>query len=101
MFRPARIQKHLTLLLLTAFIIGSFGTAGAEEKARIWPVQAIDTMKYSRDLAREKLNDPSFDAVIDEQVRIIAETGATHVAIATPYDEEFLPFLTRWVSAAR
>lgn len=101
MFRPAKRQRYLTSLLLTALVIGSFETAGAEEKARIWPIQAVDTMKYSRDLAREKLNDPSFDAVIDEQVRIIAETGATHVAIATPYNEEFIPFLTRWVSAAR
>src|SRR3989344_7973075 len=101
MFRLTRIQRHLTLLLLTALIIGSFETARAEEKTRIWPIQAIDTMKFSRDRAREKLNDPSFDAVIDEQIRIIAETGATHVSIGTPYNEEFVPFLTRWVSAAR
>lgn len=66
-----------------------------------WDFQSIDTMKYSRDLAREKLHDPGFDAVIDMQVKNIAATGATHVAIGTPYDEEFLPFLARWVSAAR
>jgi len=66
-----------------------------------WEVQSIDTMKYSRDLAREKLNDPGFDAIIDEQVKNISQTGATHVAIATPYDEEFLPYLWRWVAAAR
>lgn len=66
-----------------------------------WEYQVIDTMKYSRDRAREKLDDPSFDQVIESQVRHIAETGATHVAIATPYDEEFVPFLTRWVKAAR
>ncbi|KKT37183.1 MAG: hypothetical protein UW22_C0031G0009 [Candidatus Gottesmanbacteria bacterium GW2011_GWB1_44_11c] len=66
-----------------------------------WNIQSVDTMKYSRDLTAEKINDPSFDSVIDQQVRDIAEIGATHVAIATPYDEEFLPFLKRWVSAAR
>ena len=66
-----------------------------------WDFQSIDTMKYSRDTAREKLNDSSFDAVIDQQVSQIASTGATHVALATPYDEEFVPFLSRWVKAAR
>jgi hypothetical protein len=66
-----------------------------------WNVRSIDTMKYSRDVAREKLTDPSFDEVIERQVSAIAATGATHVAIATPYDEEFIPFLKRWVSSAR
>ena len=68
---------------------------------RFWEVQSIDTMKYSRDLSREKLKDPSFDTVIDRQVKAIAETGATHVAISTPYDEEFLPILKRWIASAR
>ena len=67
----------------------------------IWNFQSIDTMKYSRDIAREKLRDASFDAVIERQVKAIADTGATHIAIATPYDEEFVPFLRRWVDAAR
>ena len=58
---------------------------------RWWAFQSVDTMKHSRDLAREKLHDASYDAVIDREVRAIAETGATHVAIATPYDEEFVP----------
>src|SRR3972149_2359109 len=66
-----------------------------------WEIQSIDTVKYSRDLAREKAKDSSFDEVIDTQVRLIAETGATHIAVGTPYAEEFVPFLQRWVSAAR
>jgi len=70
-------------------------------KITSWKVQAIDTMKYSRDLSREKMNDKSFDAVIDSQMKNIADVGATHVAIATPYDEEFLPMLKRWVFSAR
>lgn len=64
-------------------------------------VESIDTMKYSRDMAREKLHDESFDAVINEQMKLIADSGATHVAIATPYDKEFLPILARWVASAR
>lgn len=58
-------------------------------------------MKYSRDLAREKLNDLEFNKTIDNQIKVIASTGATHVAIGVPYDEEFLPIMHRWVSSAR
>jgi hypothetical protein len=70
-------------------------------KNTTWDIQSVDTMKYSRDLAREKLNDPAFDRAIDAQMRQIAGTGANFVAIATPYDDEFLPFLRRWVASAR
>lgn len=66
-----------------------------------WEVQSIDTMKFSRDLAREKASNNDFDGVIDKQLSLIASTGATHVAIGTPYDEEFYPFLERWVKGAR
>jgi len=66
-----------------------------------WQFQSIDTMKYSRDLARQKVKDFSFDATIDQQMQSIAQAGANFVALATPYDEEFLPMLKRWVSAAR
>lgn len=72
-----------------------------EPRRSYWEYQVIDTMKYSRDRAGEMLDNPDFDQTIETQVRQIAETGATHVAIATPYDEEFIPFLKRWVKAAR
>lgn len=68
---------------------------------RFWKVQSVDTVKQSRDLAREKAGDLSYNAVIDRQMAAIAELGATHAAIDTPYDEEFVPYLTRWVSSAR
>lgn len=68
---------------------------------RTWSIKSIDTMKYSRDTAGEKLNDLTFDATIDLHVKSIADLGATHVAIGTPYDERFTPFLSRWVAAAR
>ena len=66
-----------------------------------WKVQSVDTMKLSRDKAREKLTDPSFDSVIRTEISNISDVGATHVAIGTPYDEEFLPYLRRWVKIAR
>lgn len=68
---------------------------------RVWEIKSIDTMKYSRDLTGEKLNDPTFDATIEGQIKAIAQTGATHVALGTPYDERFVPYLNRWVQAAR
>ncbi len=70
-------------------------------RAHFFDVQSIDTMKYSRDAAREKLKDLQYDKEIDMQVKNIADTGATHIALGTPYDEEFLPYLKRWVAAAR
>src|SRR3989344_3906838 len=93
----------LLILFVTFFV---FPPKKAEiisqkEKKHSWEVTSIDTMKYSRDVAREKLGDLSFDRVIEEQIKNIAGTGATHVAIGTPYDAEFLPFLKRWVSFAR
>ncbi len=67
----------------------------------VWKFRSIDTVKYSRDLSREKINDINFDLVISKQVGDIAQTGASHIAIGTPYDEEFTPMLKRWVAAAR
>ncbi len=66
-----------------------------------WDFQAIDTMKYSRDKAREWLGDPQAARTIDAHMAAIAATGATHVGIATPYDAEFLPMLKLWVASAR
>ncbi len=74
----------------------------APEKPQLfWPVESIDTMKLSRDLAREKLRDPAFDATIERQMKNTEDVGATYVAIGTPYDEEFVPILRRWVAVAR
>ena len=94
-FRSKTIRFLVNILILTVFY-GSTARA-----SNLWEIQSIDTMKYSRDLAREKLNDKAFEEVVDAQVKEIALTGATHVAIGTPYDEEFIPFLVRWVNAAR
>jgi hypothetical protein len=94
------------VLFLSAAVVFSFSENRArDERAdksdRWWPIQSIDTMKYSRDPSRAKLRDLSYIDIIDRQVADIAQTGATHVAIGTPYDEEFIPMLRRWVSAAR
>lgn len=62
-----------------------------------WGFTSIDTMKISRDRAREGVSQTDIDYLVSE----VAKTGATHVGIGTPYDEEFLPALTQWVTAAR
>ncbi|NTU72730.1 carboxypeptidase regulatory-like domain-containing protein [Candidatus Roizmanbacteria bacterium] len=88
-----RFVAIAVLFLLSAITVNA--------RERFFQVQSIDTMKFSRDVAREKLTDPFYDKEIYTQVKNIAATGATHVAVATPYDDEFIPFLTRWVTAAR
>lgn len=93
------ISLSLVALLLAVKIAGQLPQA--QPDVALWQVQSIDTMKYSRDTARGKAEDPAFDLVIFETMREIAGTGATHVAIGTPYDEEFVPYMTRWVDAAR
>lgn len=78
------------------------GVSSTTSTPHLFKVQSIDTMKYSRDISRQVLNDPSsFKSMINKQMSLIAEAGATHVAIATPYDAHFLPVLRLWVASAR
>lgn len=102
------MKKNLIkLLTLTAIVIIAGVLLTKKPEAEIdtprtwWQVQSIDTMKYSRDLAGQYKGSDGLDETIRTQVRAIAETGATHVSIGTPYDPEFLPFLVKWVAAAR
>lgn len=92
-------MKPLVILILLTVLLAIAPAVLAED--RFFQYQVIDTMKFSRDEARSRANDEKFDAVIDRQISQIAATGATHVAIATPYDDEFIPFMRRWVDAAR
>lgn len=78
-----------------------YAATNSTTNSTFWTFQSIDTMKFSRDIAREKENDLTYNVKIQEQVKKIKETGATHIAIGTPYDAEFTPFMKRWVDAAR
>lgn len=71
------------------------------KKVPLWEFRAVDTVKYSRDLAGQMLDRPGFDQVLEKQVADIASLGATHIAIGAPYDEKYVPFLRRWVKEAR
>lgn len=72
-----------------------------EVEERTWIIKSIDTMKYSRDLSQEKLEDESFDNEISSQIKAIKSLNANYAAIGTPYDEKFIPILSRWVNTAR
>lgn len=69
--------------------------------ATFWDYQCIDTMKTSRDRTREWAHRPDLPQLIDEQVSLVAATGANCIAIGTPYDPEFMPVLQTWVASAR
>lgn len=109
--RSGRIIFFILVILAVAigaiFIVQSYNIFPdsnvyySRPNLEFWSLRSIDTMKYSRDLSREKLNNPEFDLEIERQMKNIAALGATHVAIGTPYDAEFLPILKRWISAAR
>ncbi len=78
---------------------------GAEKPVysnRFWEYQCIDTMKYSRDTARA-WNGKQGELVklVDKQMDTIVSLGANCVAIGTPYDEEFVPFMKIWLASAR
>ena len=67
----------------------------------LWSIQSIDTMKTSRDLTLMQMNNPQFDDLINKELLLIKETGANFVTIDTGYDSQFVPWMKRWVRAAR
>lgn len=75
--------------------------ASAFGNSTIWQYQCIDTMKISRDAARDVGNSPDMTSRISWSIAQIKNIGATCVSIGTPYDDEFLPYLTAWVKEAR
>ncbi len=96
----------LALFALGVFLLSYVGNVSyyfaPTATKNLFEVQSIDTMKYSRDVAGQILDHPnSFKATIDKQMALIAESGATHAAIATPYDAKFLPVLKLWIASAR
>jgi hypothetical protein len=66
-----------------------------------WEFGCIDTMKQSRDGARNFLRDPQREEKIAQEVKAIQELGASHIAVDTPYDAEFFPILENYVQEAR
>jgi hypothetical protein len=91
-------MKKIALLTISAVLLLLFcNRSRAVATERIWPVMAIDTMKYSRDISREKDILERIPGFVDK----VAQLTPTHIAVSTPYNEEFLPVLKKWVSEAR
>jgi hypothetical protein len=99
----------LTILLVAGFFVtysslnnaAVLGTEVQPTSAILWQYQCIDTMKYSRDAAREFVGQTAENkAFIAGEVAKIKSLGANCIAVATPYDEEFFPVLSMWVNAA-
>lgn len=106
MIKKALIVSTITIAIVLLFSylnskIEEYHREAALKRIHLWNFRSVDTVKYSRDLAREKMGDEEFNKIIDKQVSDIASLGASHIAISTPYDPEFLPFLKRWVLSAR
>lgn len=83
-------------MLLASFLVLCVPPAQAQELPRLWEVQSIDTMKISRDRARQYYSDDH----IAKELELVKNAGANFVGIATPYDEEFYPVLKRWSDIA-
>ncbi len=73
----------------------------ADSDSLLWKYQCIDTMKTSRDRARNWQESKDLHNSITKQVTLIKSLGANCIAIDTPYDAEFKEYLTAWVSASR
>lgn len=103
MIKFNKFYSLFLLVIILAFFLGAkkIQNPPPPKPQPLWAIRSVDTVKTSRDLSREKLNDPIFIATVDQQVKNIKQIGATHIAIATPYDEEFKPFLKMWVASAR
>jgi hypothetical protein len=97
-------MKYLSIIIfgLFAVVAGNiFLHLNSLQKSKQWELQSIDTMKQSRDLARYTMGNEVIRHEMKKQVADIAKTGATHLAIGTPYDSEFIPVLKLWVEEAR
>jgi hypothetical protein len=102
MIRHHPVLSVVTVFIALALVLWFFHRGFAEsvspaQPPRFWQVQSVDTMKMSRDGAEGSQD----QADINAEVKTIAETGATHVAVGVPYDEDFVPRLAQWVLAAR
>ncbi len=78
------MKKLLIPLILILFVAFFYFSPPQTEfsnpsvKTNLWSVRSIDTVKYSRDIAREKASVQEFDTVINTQVSNIAKTGANY-----------------------
>lgn len=87
----------IALGMFTLMVVARFSWAESNNRKTFFPVESVDTMKYSRDAARNK----EANAKIPLMISAAAALHPTHIAIATPYDDEFLPVMRLWVAEVR
>lgn len=99
------MKRFLYSIIFTSLLIPTLINplrSDAVTTSTFWPYQCIDTMKYSRDTARAwggKENE--LQKEIDMQITAIKKIGGNCVSLGTPYNAEFVPFMKKWVDAAR
>lgn len=101
-----RFPKYITIaglliICLSGFLLVNHILSQNTINQSLWQYQCIDTMKISRDSARSWKDAPNFTKEIAKEVATIKSLGANCIAIGTPYDEEFIPYLKLWVTQAR
>ncbi len=100
-------SKLIFLAFFVGLVFGAFSQTkiltlfASEQPNTIWQYQCIDTMKASRDDARMMMQDSNSNAKIRSIISAVKGMGANCVAIDTPYDDEFFPYLSQWVKTAR
>lgn len=95
------VLTSLLFLALTTIVKAEDFRSPVSTAESFWKYQCVDTMKYSRDAARSWGDKPDLKDRIRSQFLPIKNMGANCVAIATPYDEEFVPYLKTWIAEAR
>jgi hypothetical protein len=104
--RAGILTKFFLISILIAISFGNYfyreaGIAYAQNtNGNYWDYRCIDTMKYSRDRAREYVNKPDVKQFISNEIALIQNAGANCVSIDTPYDEEFVKYLGMWTDEA-
>lgn len=100
--KQARLYKYFEKVYTSPeILIFRRQTENLASTQSFWNFECVDTMKYSRDQARAMANDPNLTSFVDQEMTLIKNSGATCVSLGTPYDEEFVPYLTVWVNKAR
>jgi hypothetical protein len=94
---PVRLFLALFILLVTG---GFYNSVHAADPQTFWKYQCVDTMKDSRDNARNWANRADLPQLVAGEISTIKAMGANCVAIGTPYDDEFIPYLKVWVNQA-
>lgn len=84
-------SRFVIVALLLALIIR---VPSIYASSTFWQIEAVDTMKMSRDVSRES----DILSRISKYVDAAAKLQPTHITVATPYDEEFYPVLSKWVA---